>query len=215
MSEVDTRTNFEDFCPDLMKNEKAAQWIEKEGDKARVFAVKMAGLKDNPSVSDNIKKMISTPEGMVELYQSLYKKFSKIDEKELDEIFSHISNMDNLDSYKLYAKKLDDFSSYHMLLNNDAKVLTPQHWKQCYNTTSAIKGPLLETLGDEARIYEEKQKLQARKEVLNNIGSMSKEQDKPCNMIASTQEKTSSKKNKDIPKTYKLGKSIKGRQSRA
>lgn len=144
-----------------MKNEKAAQWIEKEGDKARVFAVKMAGLKDNPSVSDNIKKMISTPEGMVELYQSLYKKFSKIDEKELDEIFSHISNMDNLDSYKLYAKKLDDFSSYHMLLNNDAKVLTPQHWEQCYNTTSAIKEPLLEMLGDEARIYEEKQKLQA------------------------------------------------------
>ncbi|MBO5038763.1 MAG: hypothetical protein J6C85_04840 [Alphaproteobacteria bacterium] len=148
--------NFEDYCPDLMKNEKAAQWIEKEGDRARVFAVKMAGLRDNPSVSDNIKKMISTPEDVVELYQNLDKKLSYMQNNELEEIFTYATDTNDLEKYKYYSKKFNDLNSYNMLLENDKNVLSPKHWEQCYSMTANVNEALLETLEDEARIFEEK-----------------------------------------------------------
>ena len=205
---------FEDFCPDIMKNEKTARWIEQEGDKAKVFAVKMAGLKDNPLVSPQVKKVISTPEGMVAMYNQVDAKA-----KEVETLCAHAMETNRLEDIQKFEKVAYENRVYSDLMRNDTILLDAEHWEKCYRTTSQTEKnadkEFLQIIEAEARIYEEKQKLQARKGVLNNMGATSKEQDKPNNMTVSTKEKTSSKKGINFSQTYKVGRTIKDRQSRA
>ncbi|MBP3687570.1 MAG: hypothetical protein J6J35_04295 [Alphaproteobacteria bacterium] len=205
---------FEDFCPDIMKNEKTARWIEQEGDKAKVFAVKMAGLKDNPLVSPQVKKVISTPEGMVAMYNQVDAKA-----KEVETLCAHAMETNRLEDIQKFEKVAYENRVYSDLMRNDTILLDAEHWEKCYRTTSQTEKnadkEFLQTIKAEARIYEEKQKLQARKGVLNNMGATSKEQDKPNNMTANTKEKTSHKKNTNFFQTYKVEKTFKEQKSRA
>ena len=155
---------FKDFCPDIMKNEKTARWIEQEGDKAKVFAVKMAGLKDNPHVSPRVKEIISSPEGMIQMYNQIDVKFKDLEKTE-EALYTAAIQSNSIED----LKKVETYQSYVDLMKNDARDLSPEHWEQCYGTTSEAKGRLIETLEDEALIYEKK-KLALKSQAITEKG---------------------------------------------
>lgn len=170
--------SFEDYCPDMMKNPVTAQWIEKEGDKARVFAVKMAGIADNPKVNAEVKQMIASPEGLVDLYNRLDAKAAHVEEIE-QHYMQNLTNVEELEKIK------DDLlnpknQEYTILMKNDQVVLTTgNHWEQCYSMGKGSQQTTLDVLAEEAQDYHKKAVVAAEKNIVREALAKRKERTSP------------------------------------
>lgn len=134
---------FEDFCPHIMENEATRKLIERDGDKARSFFVKMQGVLDNPKAGQDIKNILAKPEGMAGMYEYLKGAQDKLEaltikanEKNDEALFREIWKLQESAEGQLY-----------IALSNDMNVASVEHWEQCYSMTNC-KSPSTQIVKD-------------------------------------------------------------------